>query len=550
MNLLRSLLVTAMLARTVPAAEFRATVVDSNTNAPVASRVYLQSSEGEWLFVESDSENGSALAYREQWVPMPDSVEKHTTVSPHPFRVELRPGKYTLTVERGKEYLPFSESFTMGDDDIEKSIRLNRWVNLAERGWYSGETHVHRRIEELSNVMLAEDLNVAFPVTFWTINAYEKPGLAPSTLRRQGPSPWGPRRDVGPNLVRIDPTHVYFPRNTEYEIFSVDGKRAVQGAIFILNHRSIFEKGMPPVAGLAEKAHQEGALLDLDKHSWPWAMMLVPVARVDLFELSNNSVWRTKFGFRRTSAPVAPYMNVEKDASGDLTEAGWLHFGFENYYSLLNCGFRLQPTAGTASGVHPVPLGYSRVYVQTGKRFEPDAWLDGLRNGRSFVTTGPMLFATLEEALPGKVFQQQSGRREYLLKMESISARPIDRIEVIVNGKVTQALRPATAADRKPPFRHESTQRIVLDESSWIAVRSFQKMPDGRIRFAHTAPWHIEVEDRPVRPRKEEVDYLISRVQSQIERNRTVLSEEALAEFEQALAVYRTIRKRAVDRPR
>jgi len=29
----------------------------------------------------------------------------HTTLSAHPFTIELPPGKYVVTVERGKEYL-------------------------------------------------------------------------------------------------------------------------------------------------------------------------------------------------------------------------------------------------------------------------------------------------------------------------------------------------------------------------------------------------------------------------------------------------------------
>ena len=279
-------------------------------------------------------------------------------------------------------------------------------------------------------------------------------------------------------------------------------------------------------------------------------MMLVPIAKVDLFELSNNSVWRTKFGFRRSSSPIAPYMKVERDADGALTEFGWLNFGFENYYSLLNCGFRMQPTAGTASGVHPVPLGHSRVYVHTGKKFEPEAWLDGLRQGRSFVTTGPMLFATLDEALPGEVFRQKAEKHNYLLRFESISERPVDRMEIIVNGEVMQTAMPRRESDAKPPYRSEFSLRIGLDESSWIAVRSFQKMPDGRFRFAHTAPWHIEVDGQPVKPRREEVEYLISRVKNQIERNKNVLQKNELAEFEKAQSIYEGILKRAVNRKR
>ena len=92
-------------------------------------------------------------------------------------------------------------------------------------------------------------------------------------------------------------------------------------------------------------------------------MALVPIMPVDLFELSNNHVWQTEFAFREFGEAPAAWMGVERDAKG-FTERGWIEFGFRNYYALLDCGFRLRPTAGTASGVHPVPLGFGRVYVR------------------------------------------------------------------------------------------------------------------------------------------------------------------------------------------
>jgi hypothetical protein len=299
-------------------------------------------------------------------------------------------------------------------------------------------------------------------------------------------------------------------------------------------------------------------------------MMLVPVAKVDLYELANNSIWRTEFGMRHTSVAPAPFMRVESKDDGSMTEWGWLQYGFETYYLLLNCGFRLQPTAGTASGVHPVPLGYSRVYVHTGKPFGAQAWLEGLRQGRSFVTTGPMLPATLDEQDPGGRFEQrEAAERKYHMQLESISARPLDRIEIVVNGRVTHTIRPEHRdPDRRDPVHRQGqtsanrdkldTSRtpgrphitkwegdITIGESSWIAVRSFQIGPRGRVRFAHTAPWHVEVAGQPVRPRREEVEYLIERMREEIARNKDVLPEAALDEFRQALKTYEQILGRA-----
>ncbi len=533
-------------SRGLHAVEFRGRVIDADTGEPIPARVYVRSGNGEFHFVSSTSEEGTAVPYREQWIPMPTSIERHTTISAHPFRIELPRGTYQLEVARGKEYLPFRAEIRIEDQPVEKVIELRRWINTADRGWYSGETHVHRRIQELPNVMLAEDLNVAFPVTFWTVSADSAPDLSPSTLRRQGPSPFGPRVDRGYEPIKVDDQHVIFPRNTEYEIFNVGGQRHVLGAIFVLNHRSVFQQTAPPVTPIARRAHEEGALLDLDKHSWPWSMMLVPVAGIDLFELSNNSVWRTQFGFK--SAPQNPptWTDLETEGPNQLTEWGWLNYGFEIYYALLNCGFRIAPSAGTASGVHPVPLGYSRVYVHTGNPFDADEWLAGLKQGRSFVTTGPMLFATVNGTLPGEEIQLQNDQSHTVtIELESISERPIDHVEILVNGKIAARIEADAEPTPAGAWRLTASESVSIDRTSWIAVRSTESRPDGRKRFAHTAPWHLTVNDEPITPMKAQVQYFIGLIREQIDRNRNVLSTEALHEFTEALRVYEDLEARA-----
>ena len=87
---------------------------------------------------------------------------------------------------------------------------------------------------------------------------------------------------------------------------------------------------------------------------------------------------------------AAKSMQLETMESG-FTEWGWIEFGFKSYYAYLNCGFRMMPSAGTGSGVHPVPLGFGRVYAQVAGEFTYQKWRDALLAGHSFVTTGPML---------------------------------------------------------------------------------------------------------------------------------------------------------------
>ena len=84
-------------------------IMDADTGKPVAARLYIQNATGEWFFAESGSPECIAVRYaKTNWVNA-RAVEVHTTLSAHPFRVELPPGRYTVTTERGKEYHPLTQ---------------------------------------------------------------------------------------------------------------------------------------------------------------------------------------------------------------------------------------------------------------------------------------------------------------------------------------------------------------------------------------------------------------------------------------------------------
>jgi len=514
----------------------RGSVVDADTKQPVACRLYLQGNDGRWHFPGSADATGSAVAYRkERKGAVPPSVEMHTTLSAHPFEIDLPPGTYTIIVERGKEYFPLTRQIVVGDRPLEVQLPLQRWFDAAKLGWYSGDTHVHRTLEELPNIMLAEDLNVAFPLISWVHEAFAAPKDDPKA----------PFSKIDARPIPVDATHVIWPRNTEYEFFRVKQQERVLGAFLLLNQKTQLDLGAPPVRTIAERVHKEGGLIDLDKHNWPWSMALVPLMKPDLFELSNNHVWRTEFGFRDWGEPAAATMNLEMDRNR-WTERGWIEYGFQNYYTLLNCGFRLMPSAGTASGVHPVPLGFGRVYAHLDKKFDYERWVESLRQGHTFVTTGPMLLAKVNDQLPGSRLPARDGSpRPYHITGFAEAPHPIGALEVIVNGEVARRIVPAARKTERGSYRYAIDETIPLDTSSWIAVRCFEDRPDGRVRFAHTAPFHVDVADRPLRPRKAEVEYLIQRVEGEIKRSAMVLPKEALQEYEEALKAYQDLARTA-----
>jgi hypothetical protein len=513
------------------AGELRGRVVDEDTGEPLPCRLYVQASDGNWLFVKSIADGGSSLIYDVQ--RNAESLEKHSTITAHPFVIEVPPGKTTITAELGKEFHPTTITVQSKNEPTDFTLRLKRWINMPQRGWYSGDTHVHRKIEELGNLMLAEDLNVALPLTYWVREAYQ-------------PADRGELSgDLKPEVVTVAPQRVYWPINTEYELFTVHGKSHTQGAVFVLNHQEPLTLATPPVEPVATAAHRSGALLDLDKHSWNWSLMIVPIMNVDLFELANNHVWRTEFLFRQWTIDVLPKdWDIEVDEEG-MTEWGWVDFGFKTYYALLNCGFRMRPTGGTASGVHPVPLGYGRVYVHVPGEFSYHKWIEGLNAGHSFVTTGPMLLVKFNDELPGTTFTRDAAREVHVTGSAESDA-PLDRIEIIVNGDIAKTIVPRNQRSNTGGYSSAIQETIKVDHSSWIAVRCFEPYLNGRFRYAHTAPCHLDI-DGPVRPKRKEVAYFIERMQQEIARNQGVLNAEDIAEYERALEVYQEISTRAKE---
>ena len=496
------------------------------------SRIYLEDDRGNFYHVKPATVDGKAIPYR---VDRGKSKEIHTTVSNNLFNAMLGPGKYKLTAEHGKEFLPSVVEFEITKGPVQKTVRLRRWSSVADQGWYSGEVHIHRKLSEMPVVVRAEDLNVVFPLTYWVTDTE----AAPSTHNKSGEA--APR----PELIKVSDQHVIWPVNTEYEIFSVRGKQHTLGAFFVLGHSKPFELKTPPVGPIVQQAREQDALIDLDKHNWPWSMMLIPTMKMDLFELTNNHIWKTDFLFGDWYPEyAADYMKLEMDKEGRFTELGWIHFGFENYYTLLNCGFRISPSGGTASGVHPVPAGYGRVYVRTPKLrkegFSFEEWKKGLKQGSSFVTTGPMMEFTIDGLDPGQEMQVDLNSptpKQAVLKLR-LPSRGKTRVEFVKNGKVIQPKTIKMSKENKV-MKLTATSNLEFDQSAWVCARCFHQLPSGKWVFAHSAPFYFQKGEEPIQPRKAEVEYLIKRVSDEIKRHQNVLTKEQLKEFEAALDFYR-----------
>jgi hypothetical protein len=159
----------------------------------------------------------------------------------------------------------------------------------------------------------------------------------------------------------------------------------------------------------------------------------------------------------------------------------------EIYYHILNCGLRLPPSAGSASGVLPNPVGYDRVYVHLDGALSYEKWWDGLKAGRVFVSNGPLLRCRANGQWPGHVFKAQAGM-PLEIKLEAVldSRDPVSSIEIIQNGRVVRTI---PSAEWK---RTGSLGTIRFNESGWFLVRAMADLP-GTFRFASTGPFYVEI---------------------------------------------------------
>ena len=158
------------------------------------------------------------------------------------------------------------------------------------------------------------------------------------------------------------------------------------------------------------------------------------------------------------------------------------------WHRLLNVGVPLAPSAGTDAMVdffRTMAIGTTRVYVHVPQPFTFERYLAALKAGRSFVSTGPLLQFSVDNAMPGDAIKASGGSVAWTLSVAS--ALPFERVEVLVNGEVVWdgagLDKPGTQTFKgtvKTPAGGWIAARVRGGTTEWPAMDSFP--------FAHTAP--------------------------------------------------------------
>ncbi len=455
-------------------------VVDQETLRPLAARMHLKNARG--VFVKPPK----APFWKDHFVF--DGV----------IVLELPQGPYTFELETGPEYRLQTGSFQInrGATDT-KTVEMSRFVEMKKEGWWSGELHIHRPPQDIELLMRAEDLHIGPVITWWNNQNLFKDKRQPEEL-----------------LVQFDGDRYYRLLAGEDEreggallYFNLDEPLAIAGS------SREYPSPMKFLLSARERPAGKSRLhIDVEKPFW-WDMPVwVASGQVDSIGLANNHQHRDGMMDAEAWGRPRPMGRF----SDPLGNARWSQF---IYYQLLNCGLRIPPSAGSASGVLPNPVGYNRVYVHCGNELTWDKWFENLRLGRVMVTNGPMLRPRVfgaggpeEGALPGHVFKAEEGQMVDLDVALDLGTRDkIDYLEVVKDGKVVHEVRLDEWKDRKghlPP--------VEFTESGWMLVRAVSDNPKT-YRFASTGPYYVEIGEKQ-RISKESAQFFLDWVMERARR--------------------------------
>jgi hypothetical protein len=184
--------------------------------------------------------------------------------------------------------------------------------------------------------------------------------------------------------------------------------------------------------------------------------------------------------------------------------------------------------------------------VSSGKTLNYDKWIADFRAGRSFVTSGPLVFFTVDGKGPGSEIKLSAGGRDLKADVEVESITPIETIELLYNNRVIETRKPEGKLLR---YRFEKT--VSAPGSGWFAVRvrsAFARHPIRRpFPFAATMPVWVSVAGERLRSRKD-AQYFVDLIDNTLERALALPSWNNEGERNATRKLYAEARARMIQR--
>ncbi|HWS87931.1 MAG TPA: CehA/McbA family metallohydrolase [Pyrinomonadaceae bacterium] len=468
-------------------------------------------------------------------------------------KVRLPAGTYTVESWRGPEYVKQRETLTVsaGPKPEQWSFRLRRWIDPASMGWYSGDHHIHAA----------------------GCSHYEAPtqGVLPKDIMRHIV---GEGLNVG-DVLTWGPCYYFQKQFFEAKVNSLSTRENLMRYDVEVSGFPSSHAGHLTLLGLKDQDYPGAETIE----QWPtWDLPILKWAKAQGAVVGfAHSGWGLEVRSRELPNYEMPrfdgiganeyVVDVTHDAvdfiSAADTPAVW---ELNVWYHTLNSGFRTR-IAGESDFpcIYAERVGMGRSYVQLGGALDYDAWVKGLREGRSYVSDGR------SHLLDFKVDGLAAGAHGSELKLDAprrvrvtarvaalLGERPdesvrgrghnqtpywdIERarigstrevpLEVVVNGRVV-AVRNVVADGSLRDVSFE----VPLERSSWVALRI--------LPASHTNPVFVVVGGRPVRASRRSAEWCLRAVDQCWSQKSPQISDrerpDAERAYEHARRAYRKI---------
>jgi len=441
-------------------------IEDQETNQTTHNRVHLEAADGKFYAPYDAYARNSGRG---------DSLFHNTGE----FEVTLPLGEVSLTFVKGFEFYPQTVNVDIRANEVTSLVvSMERLTDMAAKGWYSASTHVHSNyggnlhntLENLIMMSKAEDQDLVL-------------------------------EQIANKDNRILDYHYFVPgggihpTSTEDQLVVVgqEYRPPFYGHVFMFGLREHLIS--PFVTGY------EGTAIE----------SLYP-SNTDMFIKAKAQGATTGYvhAFGGANDPLDGNLGGGKgfmvDAALGTTDAlEWSDAstaGFYPLYAVWNNGLRVTATGGedSISSLHRSKLvGSVRTYVYTGNRgLDMAAWFEGLRKGRAFVSSGPLLELQVGTALPGDTIELPESGGTIEIRGQLRSVTPVQEIVLVCNGEPVQSFRVGDNGSRL-----DLSYEYTVEQSGWCHLRTEADRGD-RYPFdvaytqAFTNPIWFQVGDEPI----------------------------------------------------
>lgn len=491
----------------------------------------------------------------------PDFAFHHQVYRADGEKIRLPDGEYVVEFSRGPESVPQPRKLTVNAQTRELQFKVERWIDPAQFGWWSGDHHIHAagcahyvkptegvHAGDMIRHCIGEDLKIGANLT------------------------WGPCFDYQKQFFcgALDKVSQY-PYLLRYDI-EVSGFGSHQSGHLCLLR-------------LKEQIHPGGD----SKDHWPtlclntlrWAKKQGAVCgpahsgwglEVKTAELPNYVVPPfSGIGANEYIVDVThelPGPDGQMQPAVDFISMVDTPYVWELniWYHTLNVGYRTRISGETDFPcIYGEKVGLGRSYVKLDGKLDYDRWCEGIRQGRNYVGDGKshlMEFKANDVALgeqeselklsqpstiklSAKVAARLNEQPDPALQKLDYAKKPywdIERaridatrevpVEVIVNGY--PVARKNIVADGK---LRDVSFAVKIDRSSWVALRILPS--------SHTNPIFVEVDDKPIRASRRSAEWCLKGVdQCWSQKEKFIKAgemEQARLAYDHARAAYRRI---------